>query len=194
MEKIWEWLTTFASTENIDLFLFSDRKNQLSSLFGTYAFYSGHNKFGFNTTSYQAFKDDESTIMYLAAHEVGHKFDKRFWRDSAFYKKAFYWSFGFILSIVCMIISIPINNIFLSIIWMGDVILFGSVLFAVNVYLFEQEYFAEDFAMKLVGPAIVLQGHLVLLGEHNSLAEGDICKIVSRSLKNALDEMNIDLT
>ena len=75
--RIIEWLQLLSGTEDVSVTFYSepDGKYNNSSFASCYV---KHSAYTINLRSFEEYKDDDATIMYLVGHEAGHNLDPRF--------------------------------------------------------------------------------------------------------------------
>lgn len=159
-------------------------------------------KYYWNMKSYENYKDDEAVTIYIAAHEAGHCYDKQFNRFGD-YKPTCLWSSILLISLVFLFICFLGKGIvgdFGCIMWLFNGCLALFVLSDTDILITPMEIKAERFAMKYIGPGMVLHGQLKLsLISYEKIEKKERggltpfrCRAYLMSIEECLKELGID--
>lgn len=195
-EKIMGWLESFGGQKEYELTINT----------GDTDFYAAcvpnKGKYWWDLKRYNDYKDDEAVTIYIAAHEAGHCHDKRFNRFGD-YKPTYPWIVGLSISIIFFVISLLTKGTiasFATLLWLLNGSLIAIVLWGSEIILTPMESEAERFAMKYLGPGMVLHGQLKLsLIEYEKVEQKERkgrtafrCKAYLISVEECLKELGID--
>lgn len=159
-------------------------------------------KYYWNMKSYGDYKTDEAVTIYIAAHEAGHCYDKQFNRFGD-YKPTCLWSAILLISLILLFICFLGKGIvgdFGCIMWLFNGCLAIFVLSNNDILITPMEIEAERFAMKYLGPGMVLHGQLKLASiSYERTKKEKIrrftpfgCRAYLMSIEECLKELGID--
>ena len=195
-EKIMGWLENFGGRNEYEITLHT----------GDVDFYAAcvpnKGKYWWDMKRYNEYKNDESVTIYIAAHEAGHCYDKQFSRFGD-YKPVYLWELGLLISIMLFVSFILIKGSigsFGTLIWLINAFLIAMVLWGSDILYTPMELTAERFAMKYLGPGMVLHGQLTLSyiayeearQKERKCRTPFMCKAYLMSIEECLEELGIE--
>ena len=156
------WLQTFSGKREIDVEFFYNRDRRRDDCFASC--HINHDSYTINMDAYEEYKDDEATMLYLTAHEVGHNLDTRFNKYGITNTHLMLIILG-IWSVFVFVLSLLFKNMIFNwatMPWIAVAYICFVELFIMDSTSEEDEQVAENFVLKYLGHGILLHGNLNL--------------------------------